>query len=101
MSGIRKETECTSMLDNGNVADSTDSTNLNFDRFDIMDHAVLKSYRGIGNIILQIGGVNTTRTIEGDAMDNAILLNSHIDSALPSPGAAEYVPDGIIGAAVN
>jgi hypothetical protein len=54
-----------------------------------MDHAVLKSYRGIGNIILQIGGVNTTRTIEGDPINNAILLNAHIDSALPSPGAAE------------
>lgn len=54
-----------------------------------MDHAVLKSYRGIGNIILQVGGVNTTRTIEGIPMNNAILLNAHIDSALPSPGAAE------------
>ncbi|KAJ9119852.1 hypothetical protein QFC24_005566 [Naganishia onofrii] len=61
-------------------------------QFDIMDHAVLKSYRGIGNIILQIGGVNTTRTIEGDPINNAILLNAHIDSALPSPGAAD---DGV------
>jgi hypothetical protein len=60
-----------------------------FSRFDIMDHAVLKAYRGIGNVILQISGVNTTRTIEGDPMNNAILLNAHIDSALPSPGAAE------------
>lgn len=58
-------------------------------RFDIMDHAVLKAYRGIGNIILQVGGVNTTRTLEGDPMNNAVLLNAHIDSALPSPGAAE------------
>ncbi|KAJ9107223.1 hypothetical protein QFC20_003758 [Naganishia adeliensis] len=58
-------------------------------QFDIMDHAVLKAYRGIGNIILQISGVNTTRTIEGDLMNNAILLNAHIDSALPSPGAAD------------
>lgn len=54
-----------------------------------MDHAVLKAYRGIGNVILQISGVNTTRTIEGDLMNNAVLLNAHIDSALPSPGAAE------------
>ncbi|KAJ9121564.1 hypothetical protein QFC22_002183 [Naganishia vaughanmartiniae] len=61
-------------------------------QFDIMDHAVLKSYRGIGNVILQIGGVNTTRTIEGDPINNAILLNAHIDSALPSPGAAD---DGV------
>jgi hypothetical protein len=44
-----------------------------------MDHAVLKSYRGIGNIILQVGGVNTTRTIEGIPINNAILLNAHID----------------------
>jgi hypothetical protein len=89
------------MLSNGNDSDSIAKTHLNFARFDIMDHAVLKSYRGIGNVILQIGGVNTTRTIEGDAMDNAILLNSHIDSALPSPGAAEYVFALIVVAATN
>jgi hypothetical protein len=89
------------MLNDGNGLDSIDETNANSARFDIMDHAVLKSYRGIGNVILQIGGVNTTRTIEGDAMNNAILLNSHIDSALPSPGAAEYVPDVIVGASAN
>jgi hypothetical protein len=89
------------MLSNGNDSDNVAKTHSNFARFDIMDHAVLKSYRGIGNVILQIGGVNTTRTIEGDAMNNAILLNSHIDSALPSPGAAEYVPDVIVGASAN
>lgn len=56
-----------------------------------MDHDVLKSYSGIQNVIFRIEGVNTTTTLEGDRIKNALLLNSHIDSALPSKGSAEYV----------
>lgn len=61
-------------------------------QFDIMGHAVLKSYQGISNIILRIADPNSTHTIDGTPMRNAVLLNAHIDSALPSRGAAD---DGI------
>lgn len=56
-------------------------------RFSIMGHDVLKVYAGIQNIILQIRAKQpfTKRTLDKDA----ILLGSHIDSTLPSPGAAE------------
>lgn len=57
-------------------------------RFSIMDHDVLKVYKGITNIILQIRAKNPPsgpRTADKDA----ILLGSHIDSTLPAPGAAE------------
>lgn len=52
-----------------------------------MGHDVLKVYAGIQNIILQIRAKQpfTARTLDKDA----ILLGSHIDSTLPSPGAAE------------
>lgn len=61
-------------------------------QFDIMGHAVLKSYQGISNIILRIADPNSTHTIDGTPIRNAVLLNAHIDSALPSRGAAD---DGI------
>lgn len=54
-----------------------------------MGHDVLKVYAGIQNIILQVRAKNppSPRKQEKDA----ILLGSHIDSTLPSPGAAEWV----------
>ncbi len=57
------------------------------DRFSIMGHDVLKVYAGIRNVVLQIRAKKpiTPRTLKKDA----ILLGSHIDSTLPSPGAAE------------
>ena len=58
-------------------------------RFTIMDHDVLKSYRGIQNIIFRVSGINTTTTLEGERIKNSVLLNSHIDSALPSKGSSE------------
>lgn len=55
-------------------------------RFNIMDHEVLKVYSGITNVILRISSRSKdSSTPEKDA----ILLNSHIDSTLPAPGAAE------------
>ena len=51
-------------------------------RFNILDHDLLKVYSGIRNIILRI-------STPGRNSSNALLLGSHIDSTLPSPGAAD------------
>ena len=50
-----------------------------------MDHEVLKIYSGIRNVILRISTKGKGKTVEKDT----ILLGSHIDSTLPSPGASE------------
>jgi len=50
-----------------------------------MDHEVLKVYSGITNVILRISSLKKVKTIE----TGAILLGAHIDSTIPSPGAAE------------
>jgi hypothetical protein len=95
-----KVLECTLWLQEGDgmhqyvaecviQADRMRLPNFFLTRFDIMDHAVLKSYRGIRNVIFRISGINTTTTLEGEPIKNAVLLNSHIDSALPSKGSAE------------
>lgn len=52
-----------------------------------MGHDVLKVYAGIVNIILKVRAKNPP---SGPAVEkDSILLGSHIDSTLPSPGAAE------------
>ncbi|BEJ13055.1 hypothetical protein CspHIS471_0302290 [Cutaneotrichosporon sp. HIS471] len=58
-----------------------------YHEFSIMGHDVLKVYAGIRNVVLQIRAKNpiTPRTVKKDA----ILVGSHIDSTLPSPGAAD------------
>ncbi|WWC94440.1 hypothetical protein V866_001285 [Kwoniella sp. B9012] len=62
-----------------------------FHSFDILDHEVLKAYNGITNIILKLSAKNppsyneTAKRPEKDA----ILLGAHMDSTLPSPGAAD------------
>lgn len=53
-------------------------------RFDLMSEAVLKTYTNITNIILRLSSASST--------DQAILLNSHYDTTIVSPGAAD---DGI------
>ncbi len=53
-------------------------------RFSILDHDVLKMYEGISNVIMRISAPGRQR---GDK--DTVLLGSHIDSALPAPGAAE------------
>lgn len=61
---------------------------LTMDSFDIMGHSILKLYKGIVNVILRISPLDADPV---DAAPNALLLNSHVDSTLPSPGAAERV----------
>jgi hypothetical protein len=88
--GCRRGTVCTSELNIGFVY-AVNRSHLAFlsARFDLMGHAILKSYRGIRNVIFRVSGINTTTTLEGEPLKNSVLLNSHIDSALPSKGSAE------------
>ncbi|WFD24679.1 hypothetical protein MEQU1_003382 [Malassezia equina] len=52
-------------------------------RFDILGHPVWKRYYGMSNVIVRISdGTNDSRA-------DALLLNAHLDSTLPSPGAAD------------
>ncbi|KAJ7097218.1 hypothetical protein B0H15DRAFT_825213 [Mycena belliarum] len=52
-------------------------------RFDMMSKRLYKSYQNLTNIIVRL----SDGTPEGKA--HALLLNSHLDSTLPSPGAAD------------
>ncbi|KAG2227737.1 hypothetical protein INT45_004779 [Circinella minor] len=55
-------------------------------RFDIMDNMVFKAYTNVTNIIVRLSCPETeNRSCE----DNAILLNSHFDTTLGSPGATD------------
>lgn len=57
--------------------------------FDFMDKMVWKKYFGISNIVVRLSdGTAATKA-------NAILVNAHTDSTLPSPGAA----DDLVGVA--
>ncbi|GAA5899500.1 Pff1p [Sporobolomyces salmoneus] len=57
--------------------------------FDFMDKMVWKKYFGISNIVVRLSdGTPSTKA-------NAILVNAHTDSTLPSPGAA----DDLVGVA--
>ena len=60
-------------------------------RFNILEHDVLKLYQGIRNVILRVSPKPGTGLRAQDGKD-AILLGAHIDSTLPAPGAAEYIP---------
>ncbi|WVW84285.1 hypothetical protein I302_106316 [Kwoniella bestiolae CBS 10118] len=62
-----------------------------FHSFDILDHEVLKAYNGITNIILKLSSKNPPSYNESAPRPekDAILLGSHMDSTLPSPGAAD------------
>ncbi|KAK7686296.1 hypothetical protein QCA50_010520 [Cerrena zonata] len=50
-------------------------------RFDIMGKRLYKTYEKLTNVILRV----SDGTPEGK--ENAVLVNSHVDSTLPSPGA--------------
>ncbi|KAG9119058.1 hypothetical protein FRC07_006114 [Ceratobasidium sp. 392] len=52
-------------------------------RFDMMGKRVYKTYRDLSNIIVRV----SDGTPEGKRY--AVLVNSHLDSTLPSPGAAD------------
>ncbi|KAJ7597220.1 hypothetical protein C8J56DRAFT_919522 [Mycena floridula] len=51
-------------------------------RFDIMKTRIYKSYTDLTNIIVRVS--NGT-----EGQEHAVLVNSHLDSTLPSPGAAD------------
>lgn len=53
-----------------------------------MSHDVLKVYTGVTNVILKVSAKNPPSG-KPDGSKDAVLLNAHIDSTLPSPGAAE------------
>ncbi|KAJ7083760.1 hypothetical protein C8R44DRAFT_53144 [Mycena epipterygia] len=52
-------------------------------RFDMMSKRLYKSYQNLTNIVVRI----SDGTAAGK--EHALLLNSHLDSTLPSPGAAD------------
>ncbi|KAJ7056182.1 hypothetical protein C8F01DRAFT_1029694 [Mycena amicta] len=52
-------------------------------RFDMMGKRLYKTYQNLTNIVIRI----SDGTPEGKA--HALLLNAHLDSTLPSPGAAD------------
>jgi hypothetical protein len=88
--GCRRATECISTFNISLMyVFNRSHPTFFFGRFDLMGHAILKSYRGIRNVIFRVSGINTTTTLEGEPLKNSVLLNSHIDSALPSKGSAE------------
>lgn len=52
-------------------------------RFDMMSARLYKTYVNLSNIVLRISD-GTER-----GKSSAVLINSHLDSTLPSPGAAD------------
>jgi hypothetical protein len=54
-----------------------------FIRFDMMGKRLYKTYVNLTNIVVRI----SNGTPEGK--EHAVLINSHLDSTLPSPGAAD------------
>ena len=56
---------------------------LNVIRFDMMGKRLYKTYVNLTNIVVRI----SDGTPEGK--EHAVLINSHLDSTLPSPGAAD------------
>ncbi|KAI5980796.1 hypothetical protein EDD15DRAFT_2186218 [Pisolithus albus] len=52
-------------------------------RFDIMSTRLYKTYVDLSNIILRISDGSE------DSKSDAVLINAHLDSTLPSPGAAD------------
>lgn len=53
-------------------------------RFDFMSKVVMKQYSDIENVVVRISSRKNPRSKE-----NAILVNAHLDSTLPSPGACD------------
>ncbi|KAI7903657.1 uncharacterized protein BX663DRAFT_485772 [Cokeromyces recurvatus] len=59
-------------------------------RFDIMDKMVLKAYTNVTNIIVRLScPVNPQNPENRSCEENAVLLNSHFDTTLGSPGATD------------
>lgn len=53
-------------------------------RFDMMGKVVMKQYSDIENVVVRISS-----KINPQSKENAVLVNAHLDSTLPSPGAAD------------
>jgi hypothetical protein len=51
--------------------------------FDMMNKRLYKTYVNLSNIVMRV----SNGTSEGK--EHAVLVNSHLDSTLPSPGAAD------------
>lgn len=59
--------------------------------FDIMGKRLYKTYRDLSNIVVRV----SNGTDAGKA--HAILINAHLDSTLPSPGASDdALPCGVM-----
>ncbi|KAI9484020.1 MAG: hypothetical protein EXX96DRAFT_560529 [Benjaminiella poitrasii] len=59
-------------------------------RFDIMDKMVLKAYTNVTNIIVRLScPLDPQHPDDRSCEDNAVLLNSHFDTTLGSPGATD------------
>jgi Zn-dependent M28 family amino/carboxypeptidase len=56
---------------------------LEFPRFDMMGKRLYKTYADLTNIVIRV----SDGTPEGKT--HAVLVNAHLDSTLPSPGAAD------------
>ncbi|KAL7420634.1 hypothetical protein Q5752_004585 [Cryptotrichosporon argae] len=56
--------------------------------FSLIGHDVLKLYAGITNVVLKISALDPPSGPSAHD-DDSILLGAHIDSTLPSPGAAD------------
>ncbi|EIN06322.1 hypothetical protein PUNSTDRAFT_106562 [Punctularia strigosozonata HHB-11173 SS5] len=52
-------------------------------RFDMMSRRLYKTYVGLSNVILRISAGTP------QSKEHAVLVNAHLDSTLPSPGAAD------------
>ncbi|CCG84536.1 protein of unknown function [Taphrina deformans PYCC 5710] len=61
-------------------------------RFDFMNKVVMKQYSDIENVVVRISSRQNPRSKE-----NSVLVNAHLDSTLPSPGAA----DDALGVAIE
>ncbi|BFZ57962.1 hypothetical protein PYCC9005_005019 [Savitreella phatthalungensis] len=53
-------------------------------RFDMMGKVVMKQYADIENVVVRISSKRNP-----SSKQNAVLVNAHLDSTLPSPGAAD------------
>lgn len=51
--------------------------------FDMMNKRLYKTYVNLSNIVMRV----SNGTFE--SKEHAVLINSHLDSTLPSPGAAD------------
>jgi Zn-dependent M28 family amino/carboxypeptidase len=59
--------------------------------FDMMSRRLYKTYVGLSNIVLRISAGTP------ESKEHAVLVNAHLDSTLPSPGAADdALPVGVM-----